>query len=411
MPEDPSTPNSNSVPEQDAASPTSAPEMTSSPTVEQEPATTPSPSSETSFTPVAPVAKSNNKKKWIIGGVIAGILVLLGGGAAIAYTVYQSPEKVITDGITNTIKYGGNTAGTATINVKNKDVEATIDVTAMSKGTDSSGNVTVSIESKSSDQPIKFDASADVVMTKTTIYFKVNDAKKTADSLISTYIEQMAKQYQSEGYTLTQQEIDSAKTKMHDQVDPVVSRIDNRWIKADLTSSDSSSSKEQQCALDAVAKLQSDKEMQNEIKSAYQDNKFVVVKKNLGLKNGSYGYLIDFDYAKAKTFGESVKNSKFGKALSDCGMPLSSSTSTGDSEDTLKDSQVELWVSQWDHRITGLKFSGEDKSTADNPTSFNFDMTIDYKNVDKIDIPSSATDIKDIQSEIESLFYTTSSVV
>lgn len=63
--------------------------------------------------------KPSSKKKWILGGVIAGLIVVLGGAGAWAYTAYQDPNKVIVDSVVNllTDKNPSKLATTVTVKI------------------------------------------------------------------------------------------------------------------------------------------------------------------------------------------------------------------------------------------------------------------------------------------------------
>ncbi len=414
MPEDQTNPNQTPNPE--VSSPdvdTPRPEPTAAPAATSE-ASTPvveaSPTEQVS--PVAPVQtpvavdggapKPSSKKKWIIGGAIAAVIVILGGAGAWAYTAYQDPNKVIVDSAINLLTDQNPRMITTTVSVKNKDVQADITVDGHGSNDQSQAKVSLSLQVKG-ESPIKLSTSAEVVATKSTLYFKLNDAKKAVDTAADAYIQGVAEQYKTLGYELSKSEIDAQKDAMLSQIDPIIAKVDNRWMKYDVTTQDSSN-KDQKCVTDAVTKLQSDSKMQSELTDAYNKNRFVVVKENLGIKDGSYGYVLDLDKAKAKEFSKAAEDTTFGKALKACDSSSSFMNDDDTSEDTVKDSRVELWVSQWSHKVTGFKVSGSDSSDKENPTKVDLDLTMKYGNVDKVVVPTDATDVKDVQKEVEELF-------
>lgn len=279
------------------------------------------------------------------------------------------------------------------------------DVTIDGFGDNDKSQATVSIKLQSKgDSPIKLSTTAEVVATKSTLYFKLNDAKKAVDTAADAYIQGIAAQYKTLGYELSQSEIDAQKEAMLSQIDPIIAKIDNRWMKYDVTSQ-TSDNKEQKCVTDAVTKLQSDSKMQNELTDVYNKNRFVVVKENLGIKDGSYGYVLDVDQAKAKEFAKAADETSFAKSLKACdGSSSLMNESDVSSDSTVKNARVELWVSQWSHKITQFKVSANDDSDKENPTKVDFDLMMKYGNVDKVTVPTDATDVKDVQKEIENLF-------
>lgn len=423
MPDDQSNPNQTPNPEVSSsdvnapnpettpAQPVSSAPVTQAPSTQETPSTTVVSPTE----PVAPTTpaqvpaagdgslppKSSNKKKLIIGGVIAAVIVILGGAGAWAYTAYQDPNKVIVDSVVNLLKDKNPSTISTTVSVKNNDVQADITIQGHGSNDQSQAKVDLNIQAKG-ESPIKLSTTAEVVATKSTLYFKLNNAKEAVDSAADAYVQSLADQYKTLGYELSQSEIDAQKEAMLSQIDPIVAKVDNRWMKYDI-STQTSDNKEQKCVNDAVTKLQSDSKMQNELTDAYNKNRFVTVKENLGIKDGSYGYLLDFDRAKAKDFAKAAEDTSFGKSLKSCDSSSSLMNETDSADSAIKDSRVELWVSQWSHKITGLKASGTDDSDKENPTKLDLNLTMKYGDVEKVTVPTDATDIKDVQKEIENL--------
>ncbi len=404
---DVNAPNSDATPTQ---TPLSTP-VSSAPT-SQEPALTTVTSPSEPVTPVTPTQepaagdgslppKSSNKKKLVIGGVIAAVIVILGGAGAWAYTAYQDPNKVIVDSVVNLLKDKSPSTISTTVSVKTNDVQADITIAGHGNNDQSQAKVDLNIQAKG-ESPIKLSTTAEVVATKSTLYFKLNNAKKAVDSAADAYVQSLADQYKTLGYELSQSEIDAQKEAMLSQIDPIVAKVDNRWMKYDVTTQ-TSDNKEQKCVTDAVTKLQSDSKMQDELTDAYNKNRFVTVKENLGIKDGSYGYVLDLDRAKAKDFAKAAEDTSFGKSLKSCDGSSSLMNESDSTDSTVKDSRIELWVSQWSHKITGFKASGTDASDKENPTKLDLSLTMKYGDAEKVTIPTDATDVKDVQKEIENL--------
>ena len=359
--------------------------------------------SQPETTPVASLGSQGtsggSKKKWILGGVIAAVLVVLIGGGALAYNLwYQNPEKVILDGIGHLFDKHDSMAGSATVTAENKQVR--LDVTAdMRSNKDlANGTAKVGIQMKGDNASFKkMNVSADYAADKDTFYFKLKDLHSLAQTFVNSYVDSLAQQYTKLGYTLTQKQIDDQKKQVMAQFEPIITKLDNRWIKIDIDSKKDSDD-ESKCTTDAIKKLYENKDERNEVLDVYKKHKFITIKDKLGSKGGSLGYLLDFDKNIAKDFSKEVKNTTFGKELQKCDPDSTSTTDTTNDEDTMKDTHVELWVSRWSHQITELKVAGT--TTDSDKTAVSLDLKLDYDKVDGLTTPKDATDWDDINKEL-----------
>lgn len=351
--------------------------------------------------PMAPLPKKS-KKKFIIGGVIAAVLVLLGGGGALAYTMYQQPDKVVADGLVNVIK-AKMTGATGTATIASEDVALTVDVTGKSSDNASALTADVKVKLKSGTlSGNEFDVTADSVFVKDgTLYFRLSNLDKVFDA----YLDAM---FSSDTYGSS---ADQYKAYAKSMYSPILAKINNQWIKVsadDLKDIDKDSSDDMKCLTDAFNKLRDDKNVSKEVADTYKANKFITIKEKLGTKDGSMGYLLDFDKDKAKQFGDALENTDFGKSVKDCTKDSSSSSSSSAADETnIKNGRFEVWVSQWTHQITQVKASGEDADNAKN--TFSFDLKPTYNKLETVDTPKDAKSIKELQSEIESLILSSAS--
>ena len=386
--------------------------QTSSMASRAEPSTFASPASSMSMNATDPAAsysngqaaqggggKSGSKKKWIIGGVIAGVLVLLFGGGALAYFAYQNPDKVIADGFVNVFQSQPRSMK-ATVNIENNEamVKATID--AKSNDKIANGTMTASVTLKTQKQT--FSGTMDFAGTADgNGYVKLNNVDTLANDIVNTMVDAQAEQYKAFGMKITDAEIKAQKQQVLAQMKPVIEKINNRWIKFDTKANDDTS-EQQKCITDAFKKLQSDKGMRDELAKAYGDNKFVNVKEQLGVKDGSYGYVLDFDSTKAKSFGDAAEKTSLFKELQKCDGFSSNSSSTNAVKDGNDDKvRVELWVSQWSHQITALNVEGTDTSSPSDETKISFKLNLGYTNDNSVTLPKDAVDFKDLQKEFE----------
>jgi len=345
--------------------------------------------------------KSGGKKKWIIGGVIAGALVLLFGGGALAYFAYQNPDKVIADGFVNMFQSQPRTMkGDMSLENNEASVKATVDIKSNDKIANGSLTMAVTIKSlkETFSGTVDFAATADGDG-----YLKLNGIDKLADQYADVVIRAQEQQYKAYGMTITESQKEEYRKQLIAQVKPIIEKINNRWIKFDTKANDDTS-EQQKCVTDAFKKLQSDKTMRDELAKAYGDNKFINVKEQLGVKDGSYGYVLDFDSTKAKSFGDAAEKTSLFKELQKCDGFSSGSSSTDAIKDDNNDKvRVELWVSQWSHQITALNVEGTDTSTPTDETKVSFKLSLGYTNDNSVTVPKDAVDFKDLEKEFEQL--------
>lgn len=358
------------------------------------------------FTPlqVSPQGTKSSKKKWLIGGSIAAALLVILTSAGVAYAFYQNPEKVLIDGVVNTFSSRAG-SGKATLDYKSKMGKLTLVVDV--KGDDELVNGKLSLNADIPEYSLKLDATADFAATLSGDgYIKINDLKKIITTTVDAMVTAQAKEYKQSGTSLTPQQIAEIKKQTLDSFEPYIRKIDNKWIKFPSNQSDEAS-KIQKCYSDTFKKLQSDKAMKDELTNVYEKNKFVVIKKELGVKDGSYGFVIDLDTKKSKSFGKQAEKTKFAKAMDKCNTsknedyePTAPSDTSSDSEkDALKDTTIEVWVSQWSHQITAVNVNVDRKKEEDQAV-VKFALTLDYAKPTDVTVPKDSTNFEDVQKEI-----------
>ncbi len=141
--------------------------------------------------------------------------------------------------------------------------------------------------------------------------------------------------------------------------------------------------------------------MSEELYKLYQKNKFITIKKQLGNKDGNVGFEITGDEAKAKTFGNEVKNTAFGKQLKACDDKIfSESTSSAVDTTSSANTTVSVWIGEWSHTLNKVSIKSDDSK---NKMNVNFDMSAKYNTSINVDIPKDAKPIKQVISKIESM--------
>jgi hypothetical protein len=364
------------------------------------------PGADTTPPPVAPIGSSKNggKKKWLIGGIIAVVLVLLIGGGALAYNLwYQNPQKVILDGVVHLLTDKTSRQASVLSTFENKDATLTVNGDMKSSDSLANGSLKVTAGFKGTSASLgNINLSVDMATTKSAAYFKVTGLKAAVDDFVNSMVDSMTSAYQQSGLAMSQQEIAQEKQTMESEFAPVVSKIEGQWIKVDTTQS-SSNSDSSQCVATAVNKLSSDTSEQNELKKVYNDNQFITVKKKLGSKDGSLGYDLGYDQAKAKQFNSALESTAFAAQLKKCDSSIfANSNSTSTSSNDMKNVDFQVWVSRWTHQITEVKLSS-DSLPSSTDGKFTADLQIKYGSVSGLTTPTNATDIKDIESQMNSL--------
>ena len=328
--------------------------------------------------PGAP-APQPKKKSIILGLIVAGVLIALGAAGVLTYNFwYQSPEKVITDGIVNAIKaksvvYSGSL-------LISGDQEVKIEVSGRGKGT--TNDLAAKLTFKQDEKTVTVDGAA-IIDSKGDLYFKV----KNIDMLVKNYSAALG---------------DPQVQKL---VDNLVAKVNDKWIKVsgdDLKSFSKDTAKGQSCLNEAVAKLESDDTITSELADTYKKHTFITINKSLGSKDGSLGYQLSSDMGVAKAFVKDLKATHVYKTLQSCdsSFKLDEEDMFKDATDcNKKDARVELWVSLWSHQITKLSLEEtKDKNKATIVLEPKFNET-----VSETKAPEGATSLTQLKSDIEAL--------
>ena len=358
--------------------PTQSQQFFASPAVGEQPATeTPAPMMASQTQPKAP----NKKKKFIIGGIIAGAVLLLGGGTYAAYALwYQNPEKVLTDAVSNLIRAKTATySGTLAMDTKDVKVRVVFDGKQASE-LNGEGNAKITLTSQGKDFVVNGSALVD---KDGNLFFKVGNLKTILDDVLK-----------QSGMTSS-------------PFDELVAKIDNKWIRVsadDLAEYDKDAGKAQACLTDTMKKIQNDKTVHDSLVKAYENNKFVVIDSSLPGRtiNGvdSMGYKLSLNNEAAKKFAEAVNEMQFMKDLQKCDSSFESfkldASDMKSSTGTTSTETVEVSVSRWSHEFTQLKVTGKDDDASGEfilEPIFGKDVTVAA--------PSDFMTLKELQAEIE----------
>jgi hypothetical protein len=335
-----------------------------------------SPQVETTSVPLTPPSPKKYRKVILIGSIIAVVLLVVGGGSAFAYTMYQAPQKVITDAIMNAY-IAKSTVLTGNVTIDSNGTTAKIDINAKLNG--AAGELDAKVSLTSGGKDYSFDASV-IEDTTGNLYLRVAN------------IDSLVKDVKVALPTIPSSTIDS-----------LVAKINNVWIKVsadELKTYSESTSKAQSCVNSVSDKFKNDQAAQNEIRNLYEKNQFIVINKELGNKDGSLGYDLTSDSTRAKGFVDGLKTTKIYTALHDCDTTLTLDSS---SIDTKQSGTVEVWVSQWSHQLTKVSL----KSTNDG-TTLTTSIVPTFNQTVSVNAPASSTTLTQLISDITSILKTSS---
>lgn len=304
--------------------------------------TTPTPEQPAPAQPLT--VKKKKKTGLIIGIVSAVVLVLLGTGTVLGYTLwYQNPQKVLADAVTHAVKAKTSTyTGEFAVKASESDngiKEMTIKVDG--KNTVTTGQLAVDVAFTDAEDT-KHEFSGEGLYDKDgNLFFKIDNLK----DLVAKYSEQ----YGSE---------------LPESFQTIVSKVDGNWIRVsadDLKSLSEEVAEQQTCTRDALKKLESDQAATDELAKLYRDNQFVTVAKDLGVRDGNIGYELGIDTGKAKSFAEGVEQTTYFKELKKCNDDLEIDeddfTQPRSSDTTYR---TEVWISQFSHELREVRFFVED---------------------------------------------------
>lgn len=345
------------------------------PLVVPQPRANPMDDAANGFTAISQSQKPK-RAKWLLPVIIAGALVVLGGGSALAYEFwYQNPNKVISDGLLNAVE-AKSFAYTASIKMASGGVTPyNITIDGISNNGANAVSATMTIAMGSQAVTIK---AGGVIDTNGDLYVNVSN------------LSDLAKAYESQ--------LPAASKSL---IDDFVKKVDGEWIKVGkdkLKDFSESYAKTQQCLQGGFDKVRSDSSYGTELVDLYKAHPFFKVTKDLGSNNGSLGYQITDNPTEGKAFSEGLKNTKLYKLLHDCDNSITlDTTSATDSAQSSK-STVEIWISQWSHEIT--KFSA-DSSDNGQDTTLMFEPS--FNTGKKVTIPQNAKSVDQLMQDIQDL--------
>lgn len=318
-----------------------------------------------------------SKKKWIIAGIASFIAVLLVGGSVLAYVLYQSPQKLLGDAIAGLYQARAVNGTVSYAQTEDDGTKVVIDFATASKGSEYSLDVTAKITASSVDYVIEGNGVYD---KDGNVYFKLGGIK---DALAK---------------------ISSGEIPTESQA--LLDKYENKWIKVsakDLNELSPKAEKTQNCYKELNEKL-SQASFRKDIEITYRKHQFVVVKDELGVKDGDIGYQVDINDTIADDFEKAFKETASYKELeSICDEVLNNDSSSSRSESNDKKSsentKVNVWISQWEHKLQQIELmTTESTHEVDATVNFDYSKTVDVK------VPTDTISFKQLVEDIQTMY-------
>lgn len=347
-------------------------------------ATSPTPITPPVITAPASMMKpKKSKKKVVIVGIIVLAIALLGGGGVFAYTMYQNPQKVITDAIMSAVTAKTATySGTVSINAT--DVKASVILAGKQSAIAGSINAQVTVTTGGKE----YSLTGDGVITSTgDLYVKLTKLDSISAALTSLANAQLGTTGDSTAL-----------------VQKLVGKVDGTWVKvssSDLKSYSDTAASAQTCTTTALDKFKNDSSATKEITDLYQKHPFIAVDKNLGVVNGSVGYALKADKTATTAFIDGLKSTKIYTTLHDCDSTFTLDSSALTADTGTATGSVELWANQWTHQLTKVVLADTSSGSTINATiepAFNQPVTIDT--------PTGSTTLTQLVSDLTSTLQT-----
>ena len=359
-----------------------------------------SPPGQTASSIVNTESKQKKKRLLKIIIIVLVFLLILGGGGGYAYYTIMNnkPEKVLADALGNSLKdlldrKPSSAIGSIKYEFKgSKKGNATIEYSTKTADNNSQQEASLNLKYENVDVTAK---GAVIMLGSDEIFVKFTDLRQTVEQI-------------SENSPDLALVVDVYK--------PLVDKIDNKWIKIDKQSlvdlGFANSEEEVDKCSSALTNLRISKKDQKQIKKLFLDNQFAFAVEKLPKEKieneASYHYKLDFNEQKSITFMKSMlelesyktlksdcelKDEKYDKQLEDL------KNNTNKEADKVKP-VVELWVGSKTRLPTKLKVT-----TSEETITMEFVSTIKINDKSfKIEAPADSMNIKDLKTEIESLF-------
>ncbi len=318
-----------------------------------------------------------------MAGIIAAtVVVLLGTGSALAYNLwYQNPQKTLADAMVNamkakTVAYTGEfTIDITDSSAGYKDLKLTVE----GKNGTVDGEVTVDFALTTTEGDEYKVSGAGLFDKDGNLFFKVNKLRELIDQF-------------GQGRELPA------------SITAIIDKVDGSWVRIaadDLKEYSKEYAEQQECTRDALKKIEGNQNTADEVANLYRQHQFIVIKEELGVKDGNVGYVLDTDRQVAKEFVKGLKETELYKELAKCNDTLEDIDEedlTVDEDDADSDTKTRfaVYISRIGHELREVHFDIEDddaKGQLRVKTTFNAPVSIES--------PEDFIPLKELQKDIE----------
>mgnify|MGYP000845113125 FL=1 len=328
--------------------------------------------------------KKDKTKLAIVLGTIFALLLIIGGGLALYYSlIYQNPNKIINDALIGSFKNNNHIKAKITSDItlsqnprlilKNLEIETYTD-----KDHKTENKINASLALNKQD----FNVKANIQTEKDKAYFKLDNL----DSLVEILLKNMK---------LPDSAINSAKKELQS--------LSKKWIVIDQKTKGKNS-----CQTEFITDvLSSDKK---EFKKAFEKNKFIQAKDKKDGKNGLIGVNFEFNKNNYKSFIDAVSQTNQVNKLKSC----LKETTTKDPEkvfsdlkkdiDNLENLSGTIWATKFGHKLEAIDFSlnVKDKANKKSTLNGNFEFNTETK---PIDIPKDTINTQEFLKELQNAVF------
>lgn len=327
---------------------------------------------------------------------LTSLLLVLGLTGSIFYFVYNKPETVVADSFMKLATANSSTIqANATVHADN--TTAVLQVrTDTSSGSQGMAIVDGSLKSGDTNLPLKLSFAVD---KEDTLFFKVDKTRQILDTFKRTLADSGA---------------DS--TRAAAAMEAFAQSIDGQWISVSDDDIETLTGQRQddqasKCVEEQLTSFRSAKSQQEEVRQAYDKNKFVVVEQR-GLEqiDGVYAnhYRLKQDQAKARSFMLAMRDTQLFKNIDNCtdvdlaGVVKDSADDIKSSVDTPSSSALTITTDYW-VSIIGHEPLRSTIDIREGTKTALFDIRYKLNNNPTITIPNADKSILDLRREIEQI--------